>query len=413
MKGMIVRILCITLLSFAVVLLAGCGAKAKPAAQSKGGVSPVTAMLKANELEGRVVLVEFGTVGCELSGKGLDTMAYWQRQNTIPGLALLRLEPTRDKKVFDSYYSGKTLGFPVVRDTDMTIANALATTVFPRFALLDKFGRIRYRGSQPAEKDLADWTRQLESEKTDVGPNPALFGSAALDAPALLAGTRLPDLSGKVKPLAEYRGPKGRLLLFVDTKCPFSASASKEMPVVAASLAGHGIATVLVSIGDPEADVRKSYGANLPGMQVVYDNGKQTQQNWNVQFVPLAVLLDAAGQVVYRGSPVWASVASSLAKNLNLARRFAQARRPGHETGLRKVVFAAREADKTTDRLQKAKCNFSIARYYISSPETRKPNKARIPKLFEPWWSAGSFGFLVVRCFSGVFPHGVFVVSLC
>jgi hypothetical protein len=318
MKGITVRVLSITLLSFAVVLLAACGAKPKPAAQSKGNSSPVTAMLRANKLEGRVVLVEFGTIGCELSGKGLDTMAYWQRQNTIPGLAFLRLEPTRDKAAFDNYYAGKLLGFPVVRDTEMTIANALATTVFPRFALLDKFGRVRYRGSQPAEKDLADWIRQLENEKTDAGPNAALFGSAVLDAPALLAGTRLPDLSGKVRPLAEYRGPKGQLLLFVDTKCPFSASASKEMPSVAAALAGRGIATVLVSIGDPEADVRRSYGANLPGMQVVYDNSKQTQQNWNVQFVPLAVLLDAAGQVVYRGSPVWASVASSLAKRLNL-----------------------------------------------------------------------------------------------
>jgi hypothetical protein len=275
-------------------------------------------MLKANKLEGRVVLVEFGTIGCELSGKGLDTMAFWQRQNSIPGLAFLRLEPTRDKNVFDSYYAGKSPGFPVVRDTMMTIANALAITIYPRFALLDKFGRVRYRGSQPAENDLADWTRQLENEKTDPGPNAALFGSATLDAPALLSGTRLPDLSGKVKPLGEYRGPKGQLLMFVDTKCPFSASASKEMPGVAAALTGHGISTVLVNIGDPEEDVKRSYGANLPGMQVVYDNSRQTQQNWNVQFVPLAVLLDNAGQVIYRGSPTWASVAASLAKRLSL-----------------------------------------------------------------------------------------------
>jgi len=320
------RILGFALLSFAAVLLAGCGAKPKPAAQSKVSVSPVSAMLKANKLEGRVVLVEFGAIGCELSGKGLDAMADWQRRSVFPDLAFVRLDAPGDQVAalglpepdFDGYYATKNLGFPVVRDEGMSIANALGTTIFPRFALLDKFGRVRYRGSQPAEKDLADWTRQLEDEKTDAGPNAALFGSAALDAPALLAGTRLPDLSGKVKPLAEYRGPKGQLLLFVDTKCPFSASASKEMPSVAAALAGQGIATVLVSIGDPEADVRKSYGANLPGMQVVYDNSKQTQQNWNVQFVPLAVLLDAAGQVIYRGSPVWASVAAALAKQLNL-----------------------------------------------------------------------------------------------
>jgi peroxiredoxin len=312
----ILRIVCCAAI---LLVLTACGSGGKtPQTRSAKDESPVTAMLRAHKLEGRVVLVEFGTIGCELSGKGLDMMADWQRRNAIPGLAFLRLEPTRNKETLDNYYAGKSLGFPVVRDTAMVVANALGTTVFPRFALLDKFGHVRFRGSQPAEKDLADWTRRLENEKTDAGPNASLFGSAVLDAPALLAGTRLPALSGRVKSLAEYRGPKGLLLTFVDTKCPFSASASKEMPAVASALAGRGIATVLVSIGDPEAEVRKSYGANLPGMQVVYDNGKQTQQNWSVQFVPLVVLLDTAGQVIYRGSPVWADVASSLAKRLNL-----------------------------------------------------------------------------------------------
>jgi hypothetical protein len=312
------QLLRFSICSIAVLLLVGCGTNNKPVSKVAGPESPVTAVLKANKLEGRTVLVEFGTIGCELSGKGLDVMADWQRRNAIPGLAFLRLEPTRDKKTFDDYYAGKSLGFPIVRDTAMAVANALGTTIYPRFALLDKFGHVRFRGSQPAEKDLADWTRQLSDEKADPGPNASLFGSAALDVPALLAATRLPGLSGKVKSLAEYRGPKGLLLTFVDTKCPFSASASKEMPTVAAALAGHGIATLLVSIGDPEADVRKSYGANLPGIQVVYDNGKQTQQNWNVQFVPLAVLLDTSGQVIFRGSPVWTNVAASLAQRLNL-----------------------------------------------------------------------------------------------
>lgn len=304
----------------AVVLgLTACGSGGRtPQTGSAKNESPVTAMLKAHELEGRVVLVEFGTIGCELSGKGLDAMADWQRRNAISGLAFLRLEPATDKKTFDDYYAGKSLGFPVVRDTAMVIAKALGTTVFPRFALLDKFGRVRYRGNQPAEKDLVDWTGQLAAEKTDPGPNAARFGSTALDVPALLAGTRLPDLSGKVKSLAEYQGPKGLLLAFVDTRCPFSASASREMPVVASALASLGIQAVLVSIGDPETEVRRAFGAGMPGATVVYDVGKQTQQDWNVQFVPLAVVLDTAGQVIYRGSPVWADVAAALAKQLNL-----------------------------------------------------------------------------------------------
>lgn len=49
------RILCIALLSFAAMLIVACGGKARPAAQSKSGVSPVAAMLKANQLDGKVV----------------------------------------------------------------------------------------------------------------------------------------------------------------------------------------------------------------------------------------------------------------------------------------------------------------------------------------------------------------------
>jgi hypothetical protein len=313
------RIICIALLSFAAVLIVACGGRARPAAQSKSGASPVAAMLKANQLDGKVVLVEFGTIGCELSGKGLDTMAYWQRRNTFPGLALLRLEPTRDKGTFAGYYANKSLGFPVVRDTDLAIANALALTVFPRFALLDKLGRVRYRGSQPAEKDLADWTAKLMAETQDAGPNAPLLGETALDMPALLRGTRVPDLNGKTKSLAEYSGKLGVLLAFVDTRCPFSAKASQEMPVVAAALKQYGVGTVLVNIGDPGADVRKAYGSGFPDVGVVYDAGRVVQQNWNVEFVPTVALLDTAGQVIYRGSPVWADVATALAKRLSLA----------------------------------------------------------------------------------------------
>ena len=133
-------------------------------------------------------------------------------------------------------------------------------------------------------------------------------------------GPRVEAVEGrKTKSLAEYSGKLGVLLAFVDTKCPFSAGASKEMPVVAAALKQYGVGTVLVNIGDPEADVRKAYGSGFPDVSVVYDAGKAVQQNWKVEFVPTVVLLDTAGQVIYRGSPVWADVATALAKKLSLA----------------------------------------------------------------------------------------------
>ena len=313
MKHLLPFVLC-----SAVLLVAACGSPAKAAQPRPGNDSPVAAMLKAHQLEGRVVLVEFGMIGCQLSGVGLDSMAEWQRRNAVPGLALLRLEPTTDKRTFDSYYAAKTLGFPVVRDTALAVANALGTTVYPRFVLLDKFGRVRYRGSQPSVKDLAEWTGKLDSEKADAGPTAPLFRTVELDVPALLAATKLPALDGTVKPLRDYRGKNGLLLLFVDTYCPFSAAAAKDIPVVAEALNKRDVRVVLVNIGDPEARVKSFYSAGLAGATVVFDTGKTVQDRWSIQFVPTAVLLDADGNLVYSGSPVWGHVSEKVAAALNL-----------------------------------------------------------------------------------------------
>ena len=301
-----------------VLILSACGSGNKTTAQTQTNPSLVANLLKENNLQGKVVLIEFGTIGCQLSNQGLDAMADWQKKNAVPGLAFLRLEATTDKQTYDDYYAKKALPFPVVRDIDMKIANALGTTIYPQFALIDKFGRVRYRGNQPVEKDLADWTKQLQNEKTDAGTKAPMFGSTALDAASLLTNSKLPNIDGAVKSLNEYQGLQGLLLTFVDTRCPFSAKASQDMPKVATALAEYDIATVLVNISDPTDAVKKRYSAGVSGAAVVYDTSKQTQQCWNVQFVPLAVLLNKAGEVIYRDSPIWTDVAASLAKQLNL-----------------------------------------------------------------------------------------------
>jgi peroxiredoxin len=275
----------------------------------------MASFLKANKLEGKVVLVEFGTIGCELSGKGLDFLADLANRKAIPGLEFARIEPIADDKAFDEYYKPKSLPFPVVRDQQMELAKALGTTIYPQFALLDKLGHVRYRGSQPEEKDLLEWVTALQAENRDAGAEAPVFGSVKLDASALLASTKLPDLAGTAKPLADYKGKAGILLAFVDTKCPFSSVAIREFPEVAAVLQTKAVASLLVNIGEPESEVRKGYA---PGTAVVYDTGRQTQQCWNVQSVPTLFLLDPAGTVAYNGGAVWPEVAKAAEKTLGL-----------------------------------------------------------------------------------------------
>jgi len=303
------------LLAAVLLFMAACGSR-PPSAVSATGGGPIASFLKDNKLDGRIVLVEFGTIGCELSNSGLDAMIDLANRKVIPGLSYARLEPASDAKAFNEYYKGKSAPFPVVRDTKMEVANALGTTIYPQFALLDKFGRVRYRGAQPPEQDLAEWVKTLAAETKDPGPDALLFGAARLDAGALLATTRLPDLSGAVQPLAGHKGKAGLMLAFVDTRCPFSNVAIREFPKVASVLRAREVASLLVNIGEPEAAVKKTYA---PGAPVVYDTGKVTQKCWNVQSVPTLVLLDSAGAVAYRGGAAWAGIAAATEKMLNLS----------------------------------------------------------------------------------------------
>jgi hypothetical protein len=308
------KILPAAVLTAFLLLLAACGPKPSGAVPASD-VGPVASFLKDNKLEGQIVLVEFGTIGCELSNSGLDAMVDLASRKAIPGLSYARLEPIADDKAYDEYYKAKSAPFPVVRDPQMKVANALGTTIYPQFAMLDKFGRVRFRGTQPTEKDLAEWVKTLAAEAKDPGPDAPMFGTAKLDAAALLATTRLPDLSGVVKPLAEYKGKAGILLAFVDTKCPFSSVAIREFPKVAPVLNEKGISSLLVNIGEPEAEVKRAYAA---GTTVVHDTGKVTQKCWNVQSVPTLFLLDSAGAVTYQGGATWAEVATATEKMLNL-----------------------------------------------------------------------------------------------
>ena len=308
------RLAACALLAF--MLAAGCGSTAKKGAAT--GDSVIAKFLTDNKLQGSVVLVEFGTIGCELSDKGLDAMADMLKRDAVPGLAFVRLEAAGDDQAFDDYYAKKKVTFPVVRDAGMKVAGALGTTVFPQFALIDKFSRIRFRGGLPVEKDLADWVRKLQAETADPGPDAAMFGMAGLASTDLLAATRLPDLAGAAKPLAGYKGKGGLVLAFVDTRCPYSNAAIKQMPQVVPVLMAAGLPTVLINIGEGADAVKKAYAGDVAGAPVVYDTSRQTQQCWNVQFVPTAVLLDSVGNLVYHGSPVWADVAAAAEKMLNM-----------------------------------------------------------------------------------------------
>jgi len=156
------------------------------------------------------------------------------------------------------------------------------------------------------------------SKVLDEWPHAATSGVAALDASKLLDETRLPDLKGAARSLRDRMGPKGLLIVFVDTNCPFSATAINEMSSVASVLAKHEVPSVLVNVGEPQATVEQFYAERQVGLPVIYDTGKKTLAAWAVTSTPTAIMMDSGGAVAYRGKTVWADVGAAAEKSLKL-----------------------------------------------------------------------------------------------
>ena len=173
-------------------------------------------------------------------------------------------------------------------------------------------------GCQSAENAPPAPAPPAVSPATNQGPAAATPGAAANDASKLLDETRLPDLDGTVRSLRDRMGPKGLLVVFVDTNCPFSATAIGEMSSVASVLAKQEVTSVLLNVGEPQATVERFYGQRQVGIPIIYDTGRATLKAWAVTSTPTPFLIDSAGAVAYRGNAVWADVGAAAEKSLKL-----------------------------------------------------------------------------------------------
>lgn len=135
--------------------------------------------------------------------------------------------------------------------------------------------------------------------------------AGALDIGKLLA-TRLPDLKGNIKPLGDYMGGGGLIVLFVDTTCPFSAIAIGDAPAVSKALASQKIALVLLNTDDDQEDVQRFYAKNNPKSPVVYDTTAATRDLCNVKSVPIALFITPEKKIGYQGKAVWATMATAI-----------------------------------------------------------------------------------------------------
>jgi hypothetical protein len=292
------------LAALAAMMPCACGADATAPAAPVQANTPEE-FLKGYGLTGKVVLIQFGMVGCPLSEVGINEMMRLQKGKAIDALAYARVDVSEDTKAADEYLAAKKPAFAVHRDPKAVLAKAFGATAWPTYVLVDKFGHVRYRGSWPENAKLGEWTSALATEPADPGPGAPVFTATVLDIKKLLDETKLPDLQGAAKPLRERMGGGGLLAFFADTTCPFSAAAVAELKVVADTFAKHGVPGVIINLGDKKAAVEDLYASRDLGATVIFDETKATQKAWDIHSVPTIVMITSDGIVAYRGPAVW------------------------------------------------------------------------------------------------------------
>jgi peroxiredoxin len=120
---------------------------------------------------------------------------------------------------------------------------------------------------------------------------------------------RLPDVvKGKMVALADVRGPKGLLAMFICRHCPFVKHVQDELSRIGRDYSRSGIGIVAISSNDavshpddrPEslAEMAREAGFTFP---YLYDESQEIARAYDAQCTPDFFLYDDAGRLAYRG----------------------------------------------------------------------------------------------------------------
>ncbi|HTV06758.1 MAG TPA: thioredoxin family protein [Acidobacteriaceae bacterium] len=115
-------------------------------------------------------------------------------------------------------------------------------------------------------------------------------------------------ITGRQISLQSARGPKGMLVMFICTHCPFVKHLEKALAQLGHDYAGLGIGIVAISSNDaasyPEdspaglAQQAKRLGFTFP---YLYDETQQGAHDYNATCTPDFFIFDSALKLVYRG----------------------------------------------------------------------------------------------------------------
>jgi peroxiredoxin len=130
-----------------------------------------------------------------------------------------------------------------------------------------------------------------------------LFGSENR-APA--PDFELKDLKGAPFRLSTFKGQKPVLIYFWATWCPYCIQAKPMIVRVQQKMGEKEMQIFGINVGEGDTlDKLRRYQEGHPvNWPILYDDGGQVSRAYRVQGIPLFVLVDKDGSIVYRGNDV-------------------------------------------------------------------------------------------------------------
>ena len=127
------------------------------------------------------------------------------------------------------------------------------------------------------------------------------FGAAAPDF-------SLPGVDGRHWTLADCRGPRGLLVMFICNHCPFVVHIGRELGLLTQRWSARGLTVVAVNSNDTDAypddapermaPTARSFGWDFP---YLVDTGAKVAEAFRAACTPDFFLFDGTGTLTYRG----------------------------------------------------------------------------------------------------------------
>lgn len=141
----------------------------------------------------------------------------------------------------------------------------------------------------------------VTAAQDDGAAKPAV--SPGLGIGQTLADFPLADLDGKTRSLAQFKGEKGTLMVFISVSCPYSNAYNERMEKVAQDYKARGISFVGINPNAKEAaeDVKVHAAKHRFTFPILKDHGNKLADVLGANVTPETYLFDAGNKLIYHG----------------------------------------------------------------------------------------------------------------